>query len=194
MMSIRFLESQVREAVLAPRQGLLKGKDRLYAARAFFEALQLQKDKKVCCSVQVLLPVMMRCMYRICTKSIATRGCCHSPDTPSCRHGTCAEQACAGMSVEIQRSAVRFRAVTLIPGGTAGGAAAGAGAGAHHRGAGGQLGAAAQHVAAAVAEHRRSRLRVAAGLRPSVWESQPVREWASRSTGVAPAPNSCMMW
>jgi hypothetical protein len=38
---------QVRGAVLAPRQGLLKGKDRLYAARAFFETLQLQKDKKV---------------------------------------------------------------------------------------------------------------------------------------------------
>ena len=47
MMSIKLLGSQVRGAVLAPRQGLLKGKDRLYAARAFFEALQLQKDKKV---------------------------------------------------------------------------------------------------------------------------------------------------
>jgi hypothetical protein len=33
--------------VLAPRQGLLKGRDRLYAARAFSEALQLQKDRKV---------------------------------------------------------------------------------------------------------------------------------------------------
>lgn len=33
--------------MLAPRQGLLKGRDRLYAARAFFEALQLQKDNKV---------------------------------------------------------------------------------------------------------------------------------------------------
>lgn len=45
----RLIFQQVLEAVLAPRQELLKEKDRLYAARAFFEALQLQKDKKVCC-------------------------------------------------------------------------------------------------------------------------------------------------
>lgn len=38
---------QVKEAVLAPQQGVLKGRDRLFAARAFFETLQLQKDKKV---------------------------------------------------------------------------------------------------------------------------------------------------
>lgn len=46
---------QVREAVLAPRRGLLKGRDRLYAARAFFEALQLQKDKKVRCTIWSVL-------------------------------------------------------------------------------------------------------------------------------------------
>lgn len=33
--------------MLAPQQGVLKGRDRLFAARAFFETLQLQKDKKV---------------------------------------------------------------------------------------------------------------------------------------------------
>jgi hypothetical protein len=46
---VQWAHAKVREAVLAPRQGLLKGKDRLYAARAFFEALQLQKDRKVHC-------------------------------------------------------------------------------------------------------------------------------------------------
>lgn len=43
----KFAGVKVQEAVLAPRQGVLKGRDRLFAARAFFEALQLQKDKKV---------------------------------------------------------------------------------------------------------------------------------------------------
>ncbi len=58
--SVRYLGPQVRGAVLAPRQGLLKGRDRLYAARAFFEALQLQKDKKVPLCAQASVPLAMR--------------------------------------------------------------------------------------------------------------------------------------
>lgn len=177
-------QSQVQEAVLAPRQGVLKGRDRLFAARAFFEALQLQKDKKASalasfpCRVLSISPLSQVVSTSGCRWSCHTRPAvaivfllpAHEVKSISGRPGReCIERGMA----EADRLSHRVHAGPAHTEGAAG---------FHCGGTSSQLGSAAQPAAAAVAEHRRLRQREPAGVRHRHTADQATCQW--RSTPV----------